>query len=452
MLLTLTVNGQPYEVDADPRTLLLHLLREDLGLRGTKYGCGEGECGACTVILNGQTVNACLTLAGQAHGAKVVTIEGLAEGEIGAQLVSAFGQVGAVQCGFCIPGFIVSAGSLLEYEAQPSVEAIRQALSGNLCRCTGYVRIIQAVGQAAEQTKPINSRQSGSGGPPIATTRDGHYARPSSLEEALDLLATEQGRWHVVAGGTDLFVQHEHNLWNMNILDIGGLDELRQIQEGEEVVRIGGLVTFSDIIRSSVLQKWAPPLVESAPDVGGVQIQNMATLAGNLVNASPAADGVPPLFVLDATLVLRSTRGERIVPIQEFATGPGQTVLAPDELLTKVIVPKARHSGRQITFFQKAGPRQALTIAKASLAFRGWLDGDTLTHVQVALGAVAPTVIPAPNTATALMQGPFDEATLLAAGKIAARECAPIDDVRSTADHRHRLVRGLLIRNLWPEL
>jgi CO/xanthine dehydrogenase FAD-binding subunit len=188
----------------------------------------------------------------------------------------------------------------------------------------------------------------------------------------------------------------------------------------------------------------------AARDVGGVQIQNMGTLGGNLVNASPAADGVPPLYVLQARLILSSGRGQRTIPVQDFAVKPGQTILETDELLTEIIIPKQDHAGQEIAFFEKVGPRKAQTIAKASLALRGWLTRGRLTHVQVALGAVAPTVILAPQTSAALIAGTFEEATLLQAGNIVHDECSPIDDIRSTAVYRRKLVRGLLIRNLWP--
>jgi len=452
MVISFTVNGQPYEVEADPRTLLLHTLREDLGLRGTKYGCGEGECGACSVILNGRAVNACLTLTGQAHGAEILTVEGLSQDEPGAQVLEAFARAGAVQCGFCTPGFAISARALLAETSAPDVEAIRRGLSGNLCRCTGYTKIIKAVAEAAQNTQPSVSARPPNGHAPAAINGQTEFARPATLAEAFDLLNQPEPRWRVIAGGTDVLVQHEHRLKSLNLLDIGGLGELRQINERDDLISIGALVSYTELIRSPLVQKWAWPLVMAAREVGGAQIQNMGTLGGNVVNASPAADGVPPLYVLEAQLVLKSVRGERTLPVEAFALGPGKTVIQPDELLTEILVPKQKHTGQEVAFFEKVGPRQAQTIAKASVAFRGWLMDGRLTHVRVALGAVAPTVIPAPQTSAALMAGLFEEATLLRAGQAAHNECSPIDDIRSTAAYRRKLVRGLLIRNLWPYL
>lgn len=452
MVISLTVNGQLYELEADPRTLLLHTLREDLGLRGTKYGCGEGECGACSVILNGRPVNACLTLTGQAHGSEILTVEGLSQDEPGAQVLDAFTQAGAVQCGFCTPGFAISARALLAETPTPDVETIRRGLSGNLCRCTGYAKIIHAVAEAARNTQSSAPALLRNGYAPSSLNGQSGYARPATLVEALALLSQAEFRWRIIAGGTDVLVQNEHRLKSLNLLDIGGLTELRQIRERDEVISIGALVSYTELMRSPLVQKWATPLVMAAREVGGVQIQNMGTLGGNVVNASPAADGVPPLLVLEAQLVLQSLRGQRTLPINEFTLGPGKTALQPDELLTEILIPKQTHAGQEIAFFEKVGPRKAQTIAKASLAFRGWLAHGRLTHVRVALGAVAPTVILAPQTATALSDGLLAESLLLQAGQAAHDECRPIDDIRSTAAYRRKLVRGLLIRNLWPYL
>ncbi len=153
MQIHLTVNGKPFECDIDAETRLLDLLREELHLTGTKEGCGEGECGACTVLIDGLPVNSCLVLAVQTDGADVVTIEGLADGEHLHPIQQAFVDTGAVQCGFCTPGFIMSAYALLLHTPDPTDEEIKTALEGNLCRCTGYATIIEAVRCAAARMR-----------------------------------------------------------------------------------------------------------------------------------------------------------------------------------------------------------------------------------------------------------------------------------------------------------
>ncbi len=148
-LITLTVNGTPYEVAVEPRQSLLQLLREELHLTGTKEGCSEGECGACTVLLDGKIVDSCLVFALEAQGHDVVTIEGLAQGDQLHPVQRAFAEHGAVQCGFCTPGMILAAKALLDSNPQPTEADIRQGISGNLCRCTGYVKIVEAIQAAA---------------------------------------------------------------------------------------------------------------------------------------------------------------------------------------------------------------------------------------------------------------------------------------------------------------
>jgi carbon-monoxide dehydrogenase small subunit len=153
MKISLTVNGEKRELDVKPETRLLDLIREDLGLTGTKEGCGKGECGACTVIMNNKVVASCLVLAAQADGAEIKTIEGLGGKDKLHPLQQAFIEKGAVQCGFCIPGMIMSSKKLLDENINPSEEDIKRGLSGNICRCTGYVKIIDAVKEAAHKIK-----------------------------------------------------------------------------------------------------------------------------------------------------------------------------------------------------------------------------------------------------------------------------------------------------------
>ena len=152
-LISFTLNGEIIEVYADPAISLLHLLRNELGLTGTKEGCGEGECGACTVLLDGRAVNSCLVPAGKVQRRSVLTIEGLARGNQYHPLQEAFVEKGAVQCGFCTPGMIMSAYSLLQEKPEPTGHEIKTAISGNLCRCSGYKQIEEAVLDAAEKLK-----------------------------------------------------------------------------------------------------------------------------------------------------------------------------------------------------------------------------------------------------------------------------------------------------------
>ena len=148
-----TLNGKATSVDAPAHRLLLDLLRDEIGMTGTKEGCGTGDCGACTVYLNGKPVNSCLVLTGELADAEVVTIEGLKDGDAYHPIQAAFIEDGGAQCGYCTPGMLMMAASFLEENPDPTDDDIRFALSGNLCRCTGYVKIVEAVQDAAAELR-----------------------------------------------------------------------------------------------------------------------------------------------------------------------------------------------------------------------------------------------------------------------------------------------------------
>ena len=256
---------------------------------------------------------------------------------------------------------------------------------------------------------------------------------PTSLEHALELLREEPRT--PLAGTTDLFVELNFGtLKPRRFLDLWGLDELRQITEQDDTLVLGALASFTSLIRSPLVQRRLPMLVEAARLVGGVQIQNRGTLGGNIANASPAGDSLPVLAAADAVLVLRSMGGERRVPFTEFYTGYRKSVLRPDELIVAVLVPRV--DGAQ--YFRKVGTRAALAISKVVMAA---VRGPT---PRIAFGSVAPTVIRTRRTEAALAAGqPID-----AAIRVLNEELSPIDDLRSTAVYRHQ-VAGNLLRRFW---
>jgi CO/xanthine dehydrogenase FAD-binding subunit len=274
---------------------------------------------------------------------------------------------------------------------------------------------------------------------------------PGDLAEAYAILAEAPTR--PIAGGTDLMVALTGELGDPpdRVLDLWRLDELRGIALDGDVVSLGALTTYTDIRRSAVCREHLPVLVEAAATIGAAQIQNRGTIGGNVVNASPAGDTLPVLLAADASFVLGSARGERVVAAGDFWTAYRRTALAPDELLLQVRIPLL--AGRELRF-RKVGTRRAQSISKVVMAL-GWRDagpatpGAPWTDVRLALGSVAPTPIRAAAT-EAVLEGrpPVPETADLAAETLAA-ELAPIDDVRSTAEYRrlvaarvlHRLVR-----------
>jgi carbon-monoxide dehydrogenase small subunit/xanthine dehydrogenase small subunit len=354
-----SVNGRARQLRVRSDQRLLDVLRDDLRLTGAKEGCGKGECGSCTVLVDGRAVDSCLTMAYQVDGSVVETIEGLCEGGRLHPIQDAFIEKGGVQCGICIPGMVMAAKALLDRTGAPLPEEIRQALAGSLCRCTGYAKIFAAVAHAAGA--PAKSAVA----EPPAPVAPSYY-RPRSLEEALEILAQRQGEVRPIAGGTDVLVKAKDGQLDRGALfDLGAVPEMNGIEDKGDHVWIGATTTHAAMIESPLLATWAPALPEACRVIGGPQIRNRGTLGGNLANASPAADTVPPLYAADAVVETVSISSRREVPIAEFFTGPRESVLAGDELIVGVRVPKRR--GVRSAFL-RLGQRQAQAISKVSIA------------------------------------------------------------------------------------
>ncbi len=353
----LTINGGTVETDAPGMRRLIDLLREDLGLTGVKEGCGEGECGACTVILDGDPVLSCLVPVCQLDGADIRTVEGLAPptGSLDT-LQAAFLETGGAQCGICTPGMLMAAEAFLESgrradrrgdprgdRRQPLPlhrvhEDHRRHPAGRGARC-GRRHRARVPGRWGRLMPPE---------PPVVS--------PGTLHEACELLAAQPHR--VLAGGTDLLVQLTGELGPVpdRVLDLWRLDELRGIAVRDGVLELGALTTYTGIRRSADCRAHAGALVDAAATIGAAQIQNRGTIGGNVMNASPAGDTLPVLLALNAELVLASVAGERSVAAADFwpayrrtARAPGRaagTDPDPARRRSRAAVPQGRHAPR----------------------------------------------------------------------------------------------------------
>lgn len=274
---------------------------------------------------------------------------------------------------------------------------------------------------------------------------DYEVVAPTGLDEVLALLSDAPGTWQPLAGGTDLMVVLATGaLPRGRYVSIWHLDELRGIEVGDEAITLGGLTTYTEVREHPVLQSELPMLVEAARQSGALAIQNRGTLAGNIVNASPAADSPPALLAYDAELLLVSSRGRRWVPYRGFHTGYKQTNKAPDELVAQIRMPRRPGGANALHAYRKVGTRKAQAIAKIGLAALGRLEDGVVAHLRLALSSVAPTVL-VPERTLALLQGrSLDASTITEALATFAGELSPIDDIRSTGRYRHRVAQNLL--------
>lgn len=270
---------------------------------------------------------------------------------------------------------------------------------------------------------------------------------PRALDEALQMLTENPKRYHILSGGTDMVVRMQDGVVHpKHLLNLTFIPELKEVFIDDNQLTFGANVTFGEVLENDRFWKHGAPLFQAAQIMGSPQIRNMATLGGNIMNASPAADSVPPLFVLDAEICLESLNSIRWVKIENFFTGPGKTVREPSELLTKIrfpIKPDFWHGG-----FLRLGQREALAISKVSLAFWGDFSNGAVQEVRLALGAVAPTVIRAAKTENFLRRKPLTSAVLEDASGIIKNEAYPISDIRSDAVYRKEMCGVLLRRAL----
>ena len=444
----LILNGKHVPLEGfEPHATLLDFLRSN-GCTGAKEGCAEGECGACAVILvrpnkSGGSryvpVNSCLMLAGMATGLEILTVEGLARGNELCEAQSAMAAAGGSQCGYCTPGFVMSLFAE-QYRTDRRGQCDPHALSGNLCRCTGYRPILdaaQSLGAAKNDSLSARLKQPAPALAPIGT---GSFLRPDTLSGCLDLLK-QHPNGQVIAGGTDLLV--DANLRGRRfatLISLEAIPELRVFRDSGSQVQIGAGLTLSEI---ESLWTEAPGIVkEWFPLFASPLIRNRATLGGNLGTASPIGDASPMLLALGAELRIAGSSGERIIPLSSFFQTYRQTTLRPGELIVTVHVPKPFPT---LARFYKAAKRRADDISTVAAAFAIDLDkSGQVTEARLAYGGVAATPIRMFQAERALIGRAWDERSVGAAQRATAAGLSPMSDHRGSAAYRLALAQSLL--------
>jgi len=456
------LNGQRVEVgEVPPTTTLLDFLRSN-GLTGSKQGCAEGDCGACTVALverdtAGRTtyraINSCIALLPMFAGREIVTVEGLADGERLHPAQRAMVEHYGSQCGYCTPGFVVSLFEATHRDDCRTPAAISDQLCGNLCRCTGYRPIRDAAldlvarRAQADPGDPFVRRLAA----PVETLQHlAHEAagdkfyRPTSLSELFSLLR-EHPAGRLVAGGTEIGVEvTKKNRRFPVLISTEAVPELTRIQPTETAWHVGAAATLTAIEETAA--KEFQSLAKMLKVFASRQIRNRATMGGNLATASPIGDCAPVLLTLDAELVLASANGRRRVPIADFFTGYRKTVLGEGEILLEIALPR-RGAGPGLVRradFLKVSKRRELDISTVAASFLVDLDTEgVVRHARLAYGCVAALPKRASAAESALLGRSLAEAGEVAAEALAG-EFQPIDDLRGSAEYRRAL-----IANLW---
>ena len=428
------VSGEP------PQTTLLDYVRAH-GLTGAKEGCAEGECGACAVLLVApgpvyRSVNSCLMPLPSAADQQIYTVEALADSGKLAEAQRAMAERGGSQCGYCTPGFVVS--MFAEQCRAAAGQGDVHALGGNLCRCTGYRPIREALQSLGPPPrKPVAERR-------LRTlsyaTDAGRYSRPSTLRECLDL-ATDFPSARYVAGNTDLGV-----LTNLrderypHLIGLESIPELREFIETSNAVEIGAALTLSEIA-----ERWrdAPPVLHEWLELfASVLIRNRATLGGNLATASPIGDSAPLLLALGAEVRISGHDGDRTIPLTEFFHGYRQTALRPGELLRSVRIPKP--FPQFIRFFKVAKRRlDDISTVAAGISMNRDSSGQA-SDIRLAFGGVAATPVRALSAERELEGTAFAPADIERAQEAVRRSLNPIDDHRGSGAYRLAMAQRLI--------
>jgi xanthine dehydrogenase small subunit len=449
MAVSFVLDGDPVRVEeVDPQTTLLQWLRAT-GRTGSKESCAEGECGSCAVAVlrrdaagrpRWEPINGCLVLLPSMDGQRVVTVAGVATGGTLHPVQRALVQAGGSQCGYCTPGFVVSL--FCEYYRPGRQGYDPAAISGNLCRCTGY-RPIADVARALPAPPPDDPRLAER--PPALTPVDhaaagGRFVRPTSLPQLWSHLTAGAT---LIAGGTDLVVQanQRHDRFP-HLVALEGVSELQQLTTGDDEIVIGAGLTLSQIQErlggvDLFDQLW--PLFSSR------LIRNRATLGGNLATASPIGDAAPVLLALEASVTLASATAERRLPLSSFFVGYRQTALGPGEVIASVHLPRPLPAHQR---FYKVSKRVLDDISTVAAAFTLDLAGGRVERLRIAYGGIAATPLRAHALEALALGQPWNAATVERLRAASAAVGTPLDDHRGSAAYRRAMVGRLLDRFL----
>ena len=460
----LLLNGEEANITLEnPTPTVLDYLRNKQRLIGTKEGCAEGDCGACTVVIGelikGQlqlrTVNACLLLMPMLDGKAIFTVEYLRQNDgslhpVQQAMVDHHGS----QCGFCTPGFIMSLWSCYASHqttgTRAELQELRSTLTGNLCRCTGYLPILNA-GLAMFDLPPVSvdiakiTAQLQDIAIESSQTFNGVHSSfhtPKTLSDLVDL-RKEHKDATLLAGCTDI------GLWvNKQFRDLGDIiyvcevPELKTVTTDPNVLKIGAAVSLTDAY--AAVTKHYAELNEVWDRFASTPIRNSGTLGGNIANGSPIGDSMPWLIALGAMVELTGPLGARLIPLEKLYLGYMKNSMEADEIVSSVEIPLPTAELRFRCY--KLAKRHDSDISAVCASFSIWLDGSTIKRARVAYGGMAATPKRADACETSLVGEIWNENTVRVAMQSLNEDFTPLDDMRASASYRTKTARNLLYR------
>ncbi|MFT5780407.1 MAG: xanthine dehydrogenase small subunit [Crocinitomicaceae bacterium] len=440
------LNNELIKTDLPSGSLLLDFVRYRKALTGTKIGCREGDCGACTMLIGTPNdsgidylqVTSCLTPLGNVHGKHAVTIEGLNMDELSPVQQHMINESGT-QCGFCTVGFVVSlSGFCMANKAATYQEAIA-AIDGNICRCTGYKSIERA---ALNLTKDLAQKSLSD---PLNWLIENKFipnyfsSIPKRLNDIGASKTEETGRY--IGGGTDLYVQQHLALVDHNAVHISNLAHLKFIRSDKNTIHIGGATTVTEFLESTEIQGLFPNLWAHVKLVSSSPIRNISTFAGNFVNASPIGDFTAFFIALDASITLKKDTNERIIKLKSFYKGYKYLDLQEGELISSISF-EAPAPTSQFNL-EKVSKRIHLDIATVNTAVLISVAEDKISEIHVSAGGVGPIPIYLEKTRAFLLGKEISSETIKSANEVMQGEVSPISDVRGTQEYKRLLLRQL---------
>lgn len=455
-----------------PSTTVLNYLRSLDGHKGVKEGCAEGDCGACTVVVAEQdgrgrleyrSMDSCLLFLPMIHGKQLITVENLAvksnQKFVLHPVQQAMVETGGSQCGYCTPGIVMSLFALYKNHHQPTEDVITDALTGNLCRCTGYRPIVEAAAHVCsledqdqftqDEEKILDllwridqDKQS------LKLEAAGQiYLKPFTLEDALKLRKLHPDAL-VVNGSTDAaLLQTKKKIHLTKILDISAVDELKMVVEDHDYLVIGAGVSLEEALK--FCETRFPVLSDMLKVFGSLQIRNLATLGGNVGSASPIGDTLPVLIAAESRIRLANAERNREIALEDFITGYRKTALEKDELITMIIIPKPKQG--EVIKSYKISKRKDLDISSVSACFKLKFTSDGLiAKALLAYGGMAEMTRRAVKAEAFLTGKIWTKEVAMQAAEIIHNEFTPISDARAEADARKIMAKNLLLK-FWHE-